>query len=107
MPVAGPVGLGAASAIQSAGDAWLIGVDSDWTQSAADYADVTFTSVLKNIANSVFDTIAESADTGFSAEPYVGTLENEGVGVADFAEGTVSDEVLAQAGRDQGRHHRR
>ncbi|WP_084100804.1 BMP family protein [Demequina sp. NBRC 110051] len=95
MPVAGPVGLGAASAIQSAGDAWLIGVDSDWTQTAPEYADIVFTSVLKNIGNSVFDTIESTVNDGFVADPYVGTLENEGVGVADFAEGTVSDDVIA------------
>lgn len=94
MPVAGPVGLGSASAIQSAGNAWMIGVDSDWTESASQYADVMFTSVLKQISNAVFDTIATSVD-GFENSPYVGTLENEGVGVAEFAEGTVSDEVLA------------
>ncbi|WP_084039407.1 BMP family protein [Demequina sp. NBRC 110053] len=95
MPVAGPVGLGAAQAVQAAGDAWLIGVDSDWTQSAPDYADVIFTSVLKNIGNSVFDTI-EASMTEYTNEPYVGTLENSGVGVADFAEGTVSDEVVSE-----------
>ncbi|WP_062302049.1 BMP family lipoprotein [Demequina subtropica] len=94
MPVAGPVGLGAAAAVQSAGDAWLIGVDSDWTVTT-DYADIVLTSVLKNIGNSVFDTIAETVDSGFSATPYLGTLENEGVGVADFAEGAVPEEVLA------------
>ncbi|MEX0913401.1 MAG: BMP family ABC transporter substrate-binding protein, partial [Demequina sp.] len=94
MPVAGPVGLGAASAIQSSGDAWLIGVDSDWTESAPQYADIVFTSVLKQISNAVFDTIENSMD-GFSNAPYVGTLENEGVGVADFAGGTVDDETLA------------
>ncbi|MFW7414400.1 BMP family lipoprotein [Demequina sp. SO4-18] len=94
MPVAGPVGLGAASAIQSAGDAWMIGVDSDWTESAPEYADIIFTSVLKQISNAVFDTIETSID-GFSNEPYVGTLENEGVGVADFADGTVDEETLA------------
>ncbi|MFV0634235.1 BMP family lipoprotein [Demequina sp.] len=96
MPVAGPVGLGAAAAIQAAGDSWLIGVDSDWTLTAPDYADIVFTSVLKNIANSVFDTIKTTITDGFSTDPYVGTLENEGVGVADFAEGTVSDDVLAE-----------
>lgn len=96
MPVAGPVGLGAASAIQSAGgSAWMIGVDSDWSQSAPNYADIMFTSVMKQIENAVFDTI-EASMTEFSNEPYVGTLENEGVGLAPFAEGTVSDETLAE-----------
>ena len=95
MPVAGPVGLGAAAAVQSAGNAWLIGVDSDWTQTT-DYADIIFTSVLKNIGNAVFDTIAESVESGFSTDAYLGTLENEGVGLADFAEGTVPEEVIAE-----------
>jgi len=95
MPVAGPVGLGAAQAVQSAGDAWLIGVDSDWSQSAPDYADVVLTSVLKNISNAVFDTI-EASITEFSNEPYVGTLENEGVGIAEFPEGVVPEEVVSE-----------
>ncbi|WP_084106052.1 BMP family protein [Demequina sp. NBRC 110056] len=95
MPVAGPVGLGAASAIQADGNSWLVGVDSDWTQSAPDYADIVFTSVLKQISNAVFDTI-EASMAEFTNDPYVGTLENGGVGVADFAEGTVSDEVVTE-----------
>ncbi len=96
MPVAGPVGLGAASAIQSAGGgAWMIGVDSDWSESAPQYADIMFTSVMKQISNAVFDTIQQSM-TDFSNEPYIGTLENEGVGLAPFAEGTVSAELQAE-----------
>jgi basic membrane protein A len=38
MPVAGPVGLGSAAAIQERGDAWIIGVDADWTESASDFS---------------------------------------------------------------------
>ena len=95
MPVAGPVGEGAASAIQSADGAWMIGVDSDWSQSTPQYADIMFTSVMKQISNAVFDTI-EASMTEFSNAPYTGTLENEGVGLAPFAEGTVSDEVVAE-----------
>ena len=34
MPVAGPVGLGAAAAAQTAGDVYIIGVDSDSYESA-------------------------------------------------------------------------
>lgn len=94
LPVAGPVGLGAAATAQEAGNTWIIGVDSDWTQTSPEYSSIIFTSILKNIGNAVYDTIAEGVD-GLSFEPYVGTLENEGVGVADFAEGAVSDETLA------------
>src|SRR5690554_1515446 len=69
MPVAGPVGLGAASAIQSADGAWMVGVDSNWAESAPNYADIMFTSVMKQISNAVFDTI-EASMTEFSNEPY-------------------------------------
>ncbi|HSN93526.1 MAG TPA: BMP family ABC transporter substrate-binding protein, partial [Anaerolineaceae bacterium] len=47
MPVAGPVGLGAAAAIKERGNAYLIGVDSDWYLTAPDYKDITLTSVMK------------------------------------------------------------
>ena len=47
MPVAGPVGLGTATAIQERGDAWIIGVDTDWTVSAEEFADIVLTSVVK------------------------------------------------------------
>ena len=83
MPVAGPVGLGAAAAAQQAGDVKIIGVDSDWYEST-DYGPIVLTSVIKQIGQSVYDTIEEAATAGFSAEPYVGTLENEGVGLAPF-----------------------
>ncbi|MCW5875726.1 MAG: BMP family ABC transporter substrate-binding protein [Anaerolineales bacterium] len=82
MPVAGPVGLGSAAAIQERGNAWLIGVDSDWTQTAPEYAGIILNSVLKNMNQTVFQHI-ESALGGSSPGPLmVGTLENDGVGVA-------------------------
>lgn len=37
LPVAGPVGLGTAAAVQERGNAWIIGVDTDWTVSASQY----------------------------------------------------------------------
>lgn len=96
MPVAGPVGLGSAQAVQAAGNAWIVGVDTDWTISAPEYTDVVLTSVMKNMDIAVFDTIelASSPDfEGFGGETYLGTLENEGVGLAPVAEGTISSEV--------------
>jgi basic membrane protein A len=96
MPVAGPVGLGTAQAVQEAGAAWVIGVDTDWTVSAPEYSDVVLTSVEKRMDNAVFDTIelASASDfDGFGGETYVGTLENEGVAISEVAAGTVSDEV--------------
>jgi basic membrane protein A len=82
MPVAGPVGLGAATAIE-AGGATMIWVDSDGFNST-DYGDIIATSVMKEIGQAVFDSISEASTGNFDATPYVGTLENEGVGLADF-----------------------
>ncbi len=82
LPVAGPVGLGAAAAAEEAG-IQIIGVDSDWSETAPEYIDVIYTSILKNMQPAVFDVISETATgEGFSNAPYLGTLENGGVGVA-------------------------
>lgn len=84
LPVAGPVGLGAAAAAAEREGIWIIGVDSDWTQTAPEYTDVIFTSILKNMGPAVFDVVSEAAvGAGFSSDPYFGTLENGGVGLAD------------------------
>jgi basic membrane protein A len=84
MPVAGPVGLGAAAAAQAAGDVKIIGVDADWYETAPEYSGLILTSVVKQIGQAVFDTVEQAADDGFSPEPYVGTLENGGVDIAPF-----------------------
>src|SRR5690606_6316146 len=82
MPVAGPVGLGAAAAAESADNVKIIWVDSDGYLTT-DYGSLMLTSVMKQIGPAVEDTIAETIE-GFSNEPYVGTLENEGVGLAPY-----------------------
>lgn len=94
MPVAGPVGLGAASAAQGEEGTKIIWVDSDGYEST-DYGDIILTSVMKEISNAVKDTIAEDVNGNFSSEPYVGTLENEGVGLAPYNdfEGEVPEEL--------------
>jgi len=82
MPVAGPVGLGAAAAAENAdSDVWIVGVDSDWTEST-DFADIILGSVVKEIGAGVFDTIEQSLNGSFSGEPYIGDLENGGVSLA-------------------------
>jgi basic membrane protein A len=93
MPVAGPVGLGAAAAAKAAGDTWIIGVDSDWTLTT-DYKDIILTSVMKNMGPAVYDVVQTAAlGDGFSNENYVGTLENGGVGLGTTAS-VVPAEVL-------------
>lgn len=84
MPVAGPVGLGAAAAVKKKSGAKLVWVDNDGYESIPDYKDIILTSVVKQIANSVYDTAKEAKDDKFTASPYVGTLANEGVGIAPY-----------------------
>ncbi len=86
LPVAGPVGLGAAAAVQEnkAQGVMLIGVDTDQFISAPEYGDVTLTSILKRIDNAVKASVQAVADGSFKGGVYVGTLANEGVGLAPF-----------------------
>lgn len=84
MPVAGPVGLGSAEAVREAGDASMIWVDTDGCESAPDICDLLLTSVMKNMDNAVFDVIEAAVNDSFEGGLYVGTLENEGVGLAPY-----------------------
>ena len=86
MPVAGPVGLGTAAAAQERGNAFIIGVDTDMTVSAPEFADVILTSVLKNMDVAVFLTAESVVDDSYAGGIFVGTLENDGVGLAPFHE---------------------
>ena len=93
MPVAGPVGLGTAAAVMDNPGTMLIGVDTDWCVSAPEYCDVTLTSVLKNMDVAVSDAIQAGVEGTFEGGVYVGTLDNDGVGIADFHE--FDDDVPA------------
>ncbi|MEE0239034.1 BMP family lipoprotein [Actinomyces sp.] len=97
MPVAGPVGLGAAAAAKADGNTWIIGVDSDWYEANPDYSSIVLTSVMKEIGASVEQSIKDSVDGKFSSDPYVGTLANGGVSLAPFHDfdAKVSDELKA------------
>ncbi|HYH34116.1 MAG TPA: BMP family ABC transporter substrate-binding protein [Nocardioides sp.] len=92
-PVAGPAGLGGLQAAKDAG-AWGIWVDTDGCESAAEYCDILLTSVMKGMDVAVKDAIQASVDDEFSNELYTGTLENGGVGLADFGD-AVSDDTAA------------
>ena len=87
MPVAGPVGLGTIDAVKEANgagkDVKVIWVDSDGYEST-DKGNLILTSVMKNMGQSVTDVIAQDLKGEFESEPYLGTLENEGVGLAPF-----------------------
>ena len=94
MPVAGPVGLGTAAAIMDNPGTMLIGVDTDWCVSAEEYCSVTLTSVLKNMDVAVLEVIRGVHEGTFAGGTYVGTLDNDGVGIADFHE--FADDVPAE-----------
>ena len=84
MPVAGPVGLGAATAALADGNTLIIGVDSDWYEANPDYSSIVLTSVMKEIGAAVEQAITDSVSGNFTPEPYVGTLANGGVSIAPF-----------------------
>ena len=98
MPVAGPVGLGAAAAAKADGNTWIIGVDSDWYEANPDYSSIVLTSVMKEIGASVEQAIQDSVNGKFSATPYVGTLANGGVSIAPFHD--FDDKVSAELKAD-------
>jgi basic membrane protein A and related proteins len=86
-PVAGPAGLGGLQAAKaSGGKVNAIWVDTDGCVSAETYCPNIITSVNKAMDVAVRDTIKAAKDGSFSNEPYVGTLENEGTGLAPFHE---------------------
>ena len=98
MPVAGPVGLGTAAAVQERGDAYIVGVDNDWAVVNEAYADITLTSVMKFMDVTTFDAIKSVVEGTFEAGLITGTLGNGGVGLADYHElaGMISADLQAE-----------
>jgi basic membrane protein A len=86
LPVAGPTGLGTVAAAQDAGDVMLIWVDDDGCDSAPESCSIFLTSVLKFLDNSAFQTTKDVIDGKFTPGLYVGTLANNGVGLAPYHE---------------------
>lgn len=84
LPVAGKVSTGALAAAKEAGDTAVIWVDTDGYFSEPGYAEFILTSVMKQIGNAVYDTIGSMVDGEFTSDNYVGTLANEGVGLAPW-----------------------
>ncbi|MBS1251082.1 MAG: Membrane lipoprotein TmpC [Anaerolineales bacterium] len=85
LPVAGPVGLGSAAVAQERG-LMIIGVDTDWYISAPEYQDVELTSIMKNMDAAVYAAAEAVVEDSFEGGVYVGTLANDGVGLAPFHE---------------------
>ncbi len=96
LPVGGPIYQGALTAIEDSGkDVALIGVDADFYETDPNTQDVVLTSILKNMKISTYEAIVQAGSGELDFTPYVGTLENEGVGIAPFHnfEDKVSDTV--------------
>jgi len=99
LPVGGPIYQSAAAAIREAGrDIALIGVDADFTETDPDVADLVLTSILKGIDVGTYEAVLAAGQDEFDPTPFIGTLENEGVGIAPFHdfEGKVSDTLQGE-----------
>lgn len=99
LPVGGPIYEGALTAIADSGaDAVMIGTDADVFESDPRTQEVILTSVLKGMDISTKEVVLAAADDNFDGEPYIGTLENDGVGIAPFHnfEGEVSETLQGE-----------
>jgi len=84
-PVAGNAGTGALQvAANSGGKVSAIWVDTDGCISAEQYCSVMPTSVYKAMDVAVEQVIEDAANGTFSSTPYVGTLANNGTGIAPW-----------------------
>lgn len=86
MPVAGPVGLGSAALADELGTdkLMIIGVDADQTRTDPAKKGVYLTSVLKNMDQTVVTSIEAVMDGSYEGGLMVGTLANNGVGIAPY-----------------------
>ncbi|PRY13460.1 BMP family lipoprotein [Kineococcus rhizosphaerae] len=85
MPVAGQSGLGAGASAEAAGGKLnLIWVDTDGCVSAEQYCKYFISSVTKNLTDAVKDYTLKAAQGQAPTGAYVGTLENDGTGLAPF-----------------------
>ncbi len=80
MPVAGPVGGGTLAVMEERGSGYLIGVDSDWMLQYPD-STIIVASVLKNMDVYVYELVEATMNDEFEAGDFMGTLENNGVGL--------------------------
>ncbi|MBT2499447.1 BMP family ABC transporter substrate-binding protein [Agromyces sp. ISL-38] len=83
MPVAGRLfEASAAVADEQGADLAIIGVNGDVYDAVPTYRSYCLTSVLKNLTTAAEEVTLAAAEGDFSSTPYVGTLENDGVGIA-------------------------
>jgi basic membrane protein A and related proteins len=98
-PVAGGTGVGsAAAAAASGGQLSVIWVDTDGCESVSQYCKYFLTSVTKNLSGSVQEYATQAASGKFPKGNYVGTLDNNGTGLAPFHDfdSKVSSDLKSQ-----------
>ncbi|WP_421084433.1 BMP family lipoprotein [Rothia nasimurium] len=104
LPVAGPVGVGTLEAVKEynatspENPASVVWVDADGFETNPEFQDIILTSVMKKMDAAITETIKADIDGAFTSEPYIGTLENDGVGLAPFHnfDSAVSAETKAE-----------
>ena len=85
LPVGGPIYQSAATAIRDSGKSIsLLGVDADVFESDPTVGDLLLTSIRKGIDVATYDAVLAAGNGNFDVTPYIGTLENEGVSIADY-----------------------
>lgn len=83
MPVAGHLFESSIAAAQAKGvDVAIIGVNGDAYDASPSYRKYYLTSVLKNLTLAADQVTTDTASGKFSNAAYIGTLKNEGVGIA-------------------------
>jgi basic membrane protein A and related proteins len=98
-PVAGGTGVGsAAAAAASGGQLSVIWVDTDGCTSVPQYCKYFLTSVTKNLSGSVQTYLGAAASGKFPKGSYIGTLQNNGTGLAPFHDfdSKVSSDIKSQ-----------
>lgn len=99
LPVGGPIFQSAIEAIKDSGkDVKMIGVDADLYETYPEGKEYFLTSVLKQMSSGVEEVVKAAGEGDFDNTAYVGTLENEGVGIAPFHdfEDSVSDTLQSE-----------
>ena len=99
LPVGGPIFQSGGAAIEeNGGEIALLGVDADLYETFPTYGSLYFTSILKDMKTAVSDVVVGAAAGDFDPTPYVGTLENNGVGIAPFHdfEGKIADTLQGE-----------
>jgi basic membrane protein A and related proteins len=85
LPVGGPIYQSAAAAIRDSGkDIALLGVDADVYESDPTVKELLLTSIRKSIDLATYEAVLAAGQDNFDVTTYVGTLENEGVSIADY-----------------------